>query len=152
MALPEFWTNVWVASGLVPPLTIADSPRIDTASIESALRRGTQWLTPRAVHGFDETEFSFLTASQAERLAKLVEDFREVAAKAGPTAPAAPEVLDSAMSLFREIVEMLEFDRYGDAGAYRLGKQIERELQPCRPTELAELRFNLWKRWDEEPR
>jgi hypothetical protein len=37
---------------------------------------------------------------------------------------------------------MLEFDRYGDAEAYRPGKQIERALHISRPPELAELRFN----------
>jgi hypothetical protein len=36
---------------------------------------------------------------------------------------------------------MLEFGRYGDAEALRLGKLIEREIEPYRPPELAELRF-----------
>src|SRR5208337_1447637 len=36
----------------------------------------------------------------------------------------------------------LEFHRYGDAEAYRLGKQIEQKLQPHWPKEIAELRFN----------
>ena len=36
----------------------------------------------------------------------------------------------------------MEFDRYGDAEAYRIGKQIERALEGRRPPELAELRFN----------
>ena len=39
-------------------------------------------------------------------------------------------------------MEFLEFDRYADAEAYRLGKLIERELRPRWPVELAQLRFN----------
>ena len=35
----------------------------------------------------------------------------------------------------------MEFDRFADPEAYRLGKQIDRELRPYWPPELAELRF-----------
>jgi len=142
MALPDFWTNVRIGARLFTPQAIVDSPRLDADAIEHMLRETTQWLTPRAVDGFEKSEFSFLASGERARLAKLVEDFSRVAAKVRPTAPPVREVVESALPLFREIVAMLEFERYGDAEAYRLGKQIERELQPCRPKELAELRFN----------
>jgi len=142
MALHEFWTNVRIGVGLMSPQAIADSPRIDTATIENALRRATLWLTPQAVAGFEESDFPFLPEDERVRLAILVKDFRDLAGTVSPTEPAAKDVVDSAMPLFREIVEMLEFDRYGDAEAYKLGKQIEQALGPHRPAELAELRFN----------
>jgi hypothetical protein len=50
--------------------------------------------------------------------------------------------VERALPLFRDIVQSLGFDRYGDAEAFRLGKLIERGIAPRRPSELAELRFN----------
>ena len=41
-----------------------------------------------------------------------------------------------------EIVRTLEFDRFGDDEAYRIGKQLENVIRDHRPPELAELRFN----------
>jgi hypothetical protein len=142
MALQEFWNNVRIGASLIAPQVTADAPRLDPASIESALRRATLWLTPRAVEGFNEADFPFLPQEERERLAKLVNEFSEVAAQVSPTDAAPREVVDLALPLFREILQMLEFHRYGDAEAYRLGKQIEQKLQPHWPTEIAELRFN----------
>jgi hypothetical protein len=142
MALQEFWNNVRIGARLIAPQVIADAPRLDPASIESALRRATFWLTPRAVEGFNEADFPFLLKEERERLAKLVNEFSEVAAKVSPTDAAPREVVESALPLFREILQMLEFHRYGDAEAFRLGKQIEQKLQPHWPKEITELRFN----------
>ena len=142
MALQEFWNNVRIGARLIAPHVVADAPRLDPASIESALRRATLWLTPRAVEGFSEADFPFLPNDQRERLAKLVKEFSEVAAKVSPTEAAPLEAVNSALPLFREILQMLEFHRYGDAEAYRLGKQIEQKLQPHWSKEIAELRFN----------
>ena len=50
-----------------------------------------------------------------------------------PTAAASANELESALPHFREILRILEFNRYGDAEAYRLGKLIEKELQRCIP-------------------
>jgi hypothetical protein len=142
MSLNEFWTNVCRGAGPIVPPVVADSPRFDRQSIESALRRATLWLTPRAVDGFDESDFPFLGDVERVRLSKLVSDFRDAAAKVSPTTPAAPDVAGRGLHLFAEIVEMLELDRYGDADAYKLGKEIERALRPYQPAALAELRFN----------
>ena len=142
MALQEFWTNVRIGAGLIAPQVVADSPRWDPESMESALRRATLWLTPRAVEGFDEADFAFLPDQERGRLAKLVKEFSGVAGKANPMETAPRDVVESALPLFRDILQMVEFNRYGDAEAYRLGKQIEHKLQPHWPKEVAELRFN----------
>lgn len=68
-------------------------------------------------------------------------EFRQIASAVKPIAPPSSDRLEQAIPLFRDIIAMLEFDRYGDADAYRLGKQIEREIESYRPAELAELRF-----------
>ena len=57
MALQEFWNNVRIGARLIAPQVVADAPRLDRGSIESALRGATLWLTPRAVEGFDEGGF-----------------------------------------------------------------------------------------------
>jgi hypothetical protein len=142
MAVQEFWNNVRIGARLIAPQVVADSPQLDRGFIESTLRRATLWLTPRTVEGFNEADFPFLPQEERERLAKLVNEFSEVAPPVSPTDAAPREVVDLALPLFREILQMLEFHRYGDAEAYRLGKQIEQKLQPHWPKEIAELRFN----------
>lgn len=46
-----------------------------------------------------------------------------------------------AKPIFASILKELEFHRFGDAEAFRIGKEIERRIAPDRPGELAELRF-----------
>jgi hypothetical protein len=142
MAFHEFWTNVRAAAGLHGLQVIADAQRLDGQAIERALRDTSHWLTPNAVAGFDDGELSFLSSAERTRLATLVTDFRAVASTVDWTARAPDETVKLAMPLYQDIVQFLEFDRYGDAEAFRLGKLIEREIAPHRPAELAELRFN----------
>lgn len=142
MSLEQFWTNVRIGAGLIAPQVIADSPTLDETAIERSLRRATLWLTPRAVEGFQETDFPFLSDKERERLTKAVEGFNKAAATVSPTAPASATELESALPHFREILRILEFNRYGDAEAFRLGKLIEKELQPHQLEDIAELRFN----------
>jgi hypothetical protein len=142
MALHDFWSNVRTGARYFSPQAIVDAPRLDAEAIERMLRERTHWLTPRAVAGFDEKEFSFLPDGERVKLAKLVADFQTVASSISPTAPVADDAVERALPLFRDIVRLLEFDRYGDADAFRLGKLIEREIAPRRLPELAELRFH----------
>jgi hypothetical protein len=141
MGLQDFWMNVRKAAGLAAPLSIADSPRIDSEIIEESLRRTELWLTPHAIDGYCDADFAFLSDAERARMAHVVAEFRDVVAKVYPTAPAPAQVKESALPLLRDLVQMLEFDRFADPEAFRLGKQIERELEPYWPPELAELRF-----------
>jgi hypothetical protein len=141
MALPEFWMSVRTATRLLAGPVVADAPRLDTESIEHTLRGTTLWLTPDAVAGFEDADFDFLDQAERVRLAKLVADFQAVASAVSPKAPPPDEAVSQALPLFRDIVQALEFDRYGDVEAYRLGKKIEQQLKPDWPDELAELRF-----------
>lgn len=141
MSLRDFWTSVRVgASFLLPHMTV-DSPKLDASQIEKALRSAPVWLTPASVDGFHEEDFSFLPDEERSRLANLVRRFQQLAAQVSPNAPAAEETIEQAEPIFQQIVEMLEFDRYADDEAYRIGKQIEQAIKPHRPAELAELRF-----------
>jgi hypothetical protein len=142
MPLREFWNSVRAAARFISPKPIVDSPRLDAAAIEQGLRGATRWLTPALGAGFDAADFPFLSGDDRTKLAGLVEGLRKVAEQVPPIAPATAEQIEQALPPFRDIIRMLEFDRYGDAEAYRLGKQIERVLERHRPPELVELRFN----------
>ncbi len=75
------------------------------------------------------------------QLAKLAADFHQVTSRLNPMAPTSAGTVEQALPLFRDIVRRLEFDRYENAEAFRLGKLLERKIAPWRPPELAELRF-----------
>jgi hypothetical protein len=142
MSLREFWISVRTGARLLAPTSTVDSPKLDPSAIEGVLRRATIWLTPGVVAGFNEADFSFLPEDEQMKLKNLVHDFRRIAAQVPPTAPASDDQVKQALPLFRDIIVMMGFDRYGDAEAYRIGKQIERDIENRRPPELVELRFN----------
>ena len=141
MAFQDFWINVRTGSGLRTPEHVADSVPIDADMVEDSLRRQDRWLTPRAVAGFNEADFAFLSDEERERLAKRVAEFRTATAGVSPAVSTPARVRDAAFPIFRDLVLTLEFHRYGDPDAYRVGKQIENELRRHWPPELAELRF-----------
>ncbi len=142
MALHDFWTNVRIGANRYAPEFIAKAPPLDADAIEHMLRKTTHWVTPRSVAGFDETELAFLSDAERSRLANLVADFRTEVSTVSPIAPVPAGTVERALPLFRDIVRLLEFDRYESAEAFRLGKLFEREIAPWRPPELAELRFH----------
>jgi len=106
------------------------------------LRKSNMWLTPACVDGFDKQEFFFLPQEQQEQLAGLVGRFRQITSTVPPGGPATREQEDQALPMFLEIIQLLEFDRYGDAEAFRLGRQIENRIAAFRPPSLVDLRFN----------
>jgi hypothetical protein len=144
MALQDFWMSVRRAAGpIVRPTHVVDLPRLDPNEIGRTLRgASTLWLTPRAVAGFDVKDFEFLSQAERRRLAKLVKDFRTLTSRGNPKEPATEDVVERALDLFRDILLLLEFNRYEDPEAYRLGKQIEQAIKDQWPAELAELRFS----------
>lgn len=142
MALRDFWISVQAGAGLLSPRATSDSPRIDPSEMERTLRNAVMWLTPSSVSGFDENDFPFLPEAERSELSACVAEFRRVARQVPPTGPAAPEQIEQALPPFLRIVELLEFDRFGNAEAFRIGKQVERRIEPIRPPELEELRFD----------
>jgi len=141
MSLPEFWLSVRTGAGLLAPKATVDSPRLNASDIEGVLRRANIWLTPACVRGFNEEDFFFLSEPERRELTVNVSRFREVASKVPNTGPATKEQTDAALPAFLTIIAALGFDRYADAEAYRLGKQIENLIQSARPLELVEIRF-----------
>ena len=141
MALRDFWTNVRMGARLVVPKVIADEQCPDPGELERKLRSATLWLTPLAVEGFDPADFDFLSEDDINSLASQVEAFRRLTRNLDPAAAVPEKTVLEALPVFQAILQHLEFDRYGDEEAYRLGKLIDREIQRWRPKDLAELRF-----------
>ena len=144
MSLPKFWNNVRTRTNLSGWGSLIDFPKFDPALIEKLLRKSPGWFAPVAVAGFDEADFSFLPAEDRVRLTGLVKEFRAIVAEVPPTTTP-DDRLERALPVFRDIVGLLEFDRYGDAEAFRIGKRIEATIAPHRPEAIAELRFHTGK-------
>lgn len=141
MSLHDFWSHVRIGAKLVAPQVSVVGPRLDAGAVETVVRNAHLWLTPKSVAGFDPADFAFLDPEEQKRLSDSVERFRGVARTVPATAPPTAAQIESALPPFREIVEMLDFERYGDAEAYRIGKRIERMIRDDRPEWVADLRF-----------
>ncbi len=142
MALRDFWISVRTGASLMSPWqVISDAPRFDAASFEEQLHKAHLWLTPSVVAGFNAADFDFLPKQEQAKLEKLVTDFRKAASQVNPKGPATDAAVNQAAPLFRDIVQLLGFDRFEDPEAYVLGRRIEEELKCEWPMELEEIRF-----------
>lgn len=127
MSLSEFWINVRSA------FRVPEARRLDAPAIEAALRESSDWLAVETVDGFDEADFPFLTDADRLRLKESVDAFRRFAATRKFRRPPTPETVEAAVPVFREIVRLLEFDRYDSPEALRLGKRIEKAVRDDEP-------------------
>ena len=142
MALEEFWKDVRRASRLVAPRVAPEVLQRDTSL----------WRTPKSVSAFDKRDFAFLPPDEPARLANAVEQFRRVI---NSTIQAGSEIAhtqqDRARVALDTIVNVLDFRRFADPVAFRVGKQIEAAIAPDRPERLAELRFATGRDHDGDP-
>lgn len=132
MSLHDFWINVRSAFR-VPGPDAPEAPRLDAAAIEAALRKSSDWLAVDTIDGFDEADFSFLPDADRKRLKDRVEAFRPLASTRKFRRPPTPKAVEEAVPILREIIQILEFDRYDSPEALRLGKRIERAVQNDAP-------------------
>lgn len=113
-------------------------------SYESAAsaERGDFWLCAATVGNFNPADFDFLPEEKRAKLKRLVEDFAKVAKEPGDRiGPVTPAEIDEAKLLIMEIAKILDFERYQDPDALRLGTPIERELQGRDLGEVERLEF-----------
>lgn len=141
MAIKDFWISIRAAAKLRSPQAVVDSPRLDARRIESILRDATLWLTPKAVEGYDQNDFDFLSEEERRQLSKSVEQFRATASKVPSNAPASDEQIREAIPLFKNILEIIRPDKYNDLESLILGKKIEREVSGKLPQWVRELIF-----------
>lgn len=141
MAFEDFWWNVWTATGLRRGPNIADTPRITSGEIAARLAVNNFWARPKSVSGFDKSDLPFLSEEEQTRLDELVKAFRAEVGESGMPPPASGERLERASPVFQKIVEQLEFDRFSNPDAFRIGKAVELLIAPTRPIALDHLRF-----------
>jgi hypothetical protein len=151
MALREFWANVLTAARLVSPRAAVDAPRLDANRIERILRKRHDWLTPRAVQGYDPDDFEFLSVEERRDLEESVHRFLQVAEQVPATARASEAQVQAALPAFRRIMEILRPDKYADLDALIIGKRIEQFLRGRLPEWVKELVFETGNDAQGEP-
>jgi hypothetical protein len=134
--LHAFWLSIMYALDGLPPSMVPSGLRLTDEMIEADFR-----LTPHTAEEFQEDAFSFLPEGELSRLKNAVEKVRAVSSNMGPRVVATRDERDEALPYFKIIVRVLEPDRFTDPETFKLGKKIERELAPVRPSHLDQLRF-----------
>ena len=141
MSLQDFWTSVRVGARMIAPSATADSPRINADYVQRKLQSATIWLTPKSVEGFDERDFEFLPEAERMELAAAVEAFRTIARGVSPSRPASNDEIKQALPQFQRVIEILGINRYADAEAFKIGKEVELRVAGRLPDSVLELRF-----------
>jgi hypothetical protein len=108
MAKLEFLLNLKTARNLFDHRVETDDPGLDPRSVEAQLKRGTIWLTPSSMQGFNVRDFPELAPDLRKRLKENVERFVRIAKQVPPTKPATPEQVRDAMAAFQEVLEILK--------------------------------------------
>ena len=144
VSLERFWNEVRRGASFYPGGHTPDAPRLDSTAVECGLRSKTDWVSPYSVTGYDEAEFALLSPPERTRLTAAVTNFRAAVRPRNPFRPEPPTVaeMEAVLPYFRDILLLLEFHRFRDAEAFRIGKTVESEIAPFRPPELTELRFH----------
>jgi hypothetical protein len=141
MSLEEFWQNVRRSAQFNPPSAEVEYVLHKLGKEADTLLSLNLWISTVTVRGYDEKDFAFLTADERQRLTAAVSQFRTVAEEVNPRGSATPEQVEQAQPAFQQVVEMLEFDRFEDVEAFRIGKEIERRINKVRPQHLDRLRY-----------
>ncbi|MDX2037032.1 MAG: hypothetical protein SFX72_10300 [Isosphaeraceae bacterium] len=141
MSLEAFWKNVRGAYSRLEYDPGMDRPAPTRARILADLGLDDAWFRKSTVAGFSIDDFGFLGEFERTRLAERVEQFKNAAPRAPGLQPNSREALDLAAETLADIIEVLDFGRYADAEALRLGKLIEGELASSPLEGVAEIRF-----------
>ncbi len=140
MSIQDFWINIRIGASSIAQSAKADSSKLDAEGFQQAIRGGVLWLTPKAVQGFEDVEFDFLTDPERTELARAVRNFRRAAEKVPPGKPASDTQLKEARRAFAGVLEVMRPDKYADLEAFKIGKRVEQQLEQ-RPSWVKDLRF-----------
>ena len=141
MSLEDFWGNVRSGCLRFSSSFDLDRPSLKREEILDKLRENDFWFRKQSVAGFNKGDFEFLDGATQTELSERVDEFKKLVPNAPTKTPATEADKEKAMGVFADIIETLEFGRFGNAEGLRLGKLIEKELDPCPPEGVAELRF-----------
>jgi hypothetical protein len=154
MGLGMFWADVAVRNPLSGDRDSApDVPHITADALDAALSKKNEWQFVGPLRGFDETDFDFLSEDRRDRLSRLVHEFNGIAPKLRSLVNRKltedgrreeEEVANRARPLLRDIILLLEQDRYFSGDGLRYGKLVENELGDL-PDGVVDLRFFVGK-------
>ena len=141
MSKRAFLDNVRRARNLfVHGRATSDGRNLDPAAVMRAITRAAIWLTPKAVEGFNETDFSELGPTRQPALADAVREFESIARQVPPNAPASDAQINQAGEALRRMLEIL--------ANYLATHDEELQIRNA----LAKVDYPLWVRnWDFEP-
>jgi len=158
MALADFWENVRARNpllheGVSPP----DAPRVTAEALDAELTRRGGWHTLGHLKGYDEKDFDFLLDANRERLTAIVMQFNTTSVELlslwyrfrsdSDAEDLFAELVPVARSLLRDIILLLEQDRYFSPDGLQYGKLVERELADTMPGRCFDLRFLVGNDW-----
>jgi hypothetical protein len=103
----DFLANVRSARNLFFHRVAPDSSIVDTQAVEERLMRAALWLTPRAVAGFDASDFPELGTDRQVELMNLVQSFQTIVNQVPADRPATKEQFGNATVTFAKILEIL---------------------------------------------
>lgn len=146
-----FFRNIQQSCRLIYWAAIADRPRLTPEWIDDMLEKNHGWLTPQTAAHYEAAAFDFLSPEELQRLTDSVGQVRAVAGELGPNDTASAEQRERAKLAFKAVLQLLEFDRFDDPEAFRLGKMIERKLAAGWPPHLDHLRFRTGYDSTEDP-
>lgn len=143
--LQRYWVgafirNVMQVSRVIPFRFVADRQRLTSARLDELLSHNG-WLTRQTADKYNAAAFDFLSPDELNALTVAVAQVRAVADQLGPNEAASAEQADRARPAFKQILTLLELDRFDDPDAFILGKAIERRLSVIWPSHLDHLRF-----------
>jgi hypothetical protein len=140
MSKKDFLDNFRLARNLfVHGRATSDSRRLDPEALRRAINRAAIWLTPKAVEGFNEADFSELGPVRQRALADAVDDFERVARQVPPDTPANDTQVAEAGNAIHRMLQILE--------DYLPTNEEEAQIREA----LAKLDYPSWVRnWDFE--
>ncbi|MHB1424702.1 MAG: hypothetical protein ACYC3I_16150 [Gemmataceae bacterium] len=106
MARDDFLRDIRRAVSFMAPRVETDSPFLDANYIERMLRGADLWLSQKVVEAFQPEDY--LDERTREDLVQAVGEFRAVAQKVPPNAPATREQRDAALKPFRCIIQVVQ--------------------------------------------
>ncbi len=151
MSLQDFWTNVKTGLHLDPPKRyISDLPRMNIADVRSSLEKSHNWLSPKIVRGYDESDIPFFSQEKRLEISENVRNFEKIAKEVKPKGSPNEDQVRSALPLLIDIAEEMEYDRFADPDAFRIGKTIEAD--PDFPhDEVIDARYRTTTSWNGHP-
>jgi hypothetical protein len=107
MSKDDFIQNLRLATGSVAPRVHTDSPLLPADQVALRLARAALWLTPKAVEGYEPSDFGDLPEPEQKELQSAVERFRALADSVAPQSPPSDPQFREGLELLGRIASIV---------------------------------------------